>query len=123
MKPFRKKIAPAQHPDPATELKLRNIAAIDGLRRTSMLQVGSYQADLTDAQEDLGRATGELVAGNDAGIDPDVVEKLAVARIARAEEGIRQQRETILGLNDRLEKAITDAGLTDADLSYLNLDQ
>lgn len=120
---FRKPPGRQQHPDPATELKLRNIAAIDGLRATAMNQIASYQADLTDAQEDLARATGTLVAGNDEEIDIEVIEKTVSARIARAEAGIARQREVITGLNDRLDQAISAAGLTDADLSYLNLEQ
>jgi predicted nucleic acid-binding Zn-ribbon protein len=102
-------------------MKLRNIAAIDALRGTAMRQIASYQADLTDAQEDLARATGALVEGNEEELDIDVVQKVVTGRIASAEEGIRRQRDEIIGLNERLDKAISDAGLTDADLSYLNL--
>lgn len=85
-----------------------------------MRQIDSYQADMTDAQEDLARATGALVAGEEV---PGLSEVLTMVtgRISRAEEGIRQQREVIVGLNGQVEKAIADAGLSDSDLAYLNL--
>src|ERR1700742_80041 len=87
-----------QHPDPGTELKLRNIAAIDSLRASALRRVASCERDITDAQEDLARATGRVAAGwEDVKIGQ--VEKAVASRIARAEESIRQQHAVILGLN------------------------
>lgn len=113
----RKPKARPQHPDPAIELKLRSIAAIDGLRAAALRQVAVYQDDLANTQTQMGRAPS--VHGPENAI---YMEKMFSGRIARAEEGIRQQQEIILGLGDRLDKAITDSGLTDSDLSYLNLE-
>jgi len=121
MRRSKRSAARQQHPDPVTELKLRNIAAIDSLRASALRQVASCERDITDAQEDLARATGRVAAGWEE-VRISQVEKAVVSRIARAEESIRRQHAVILGLNEHMERAITDSGLTETDLSYLNLE-
>jgi hypothetical protein len=128
MNPFRRpapRETPAsreQHPDPVKELKLRAVAAIDGLRVAAYRQVSLYQDDLQDAQQDLARLTGRLVSGAYEG-SPDKTVKVATERISRAEEGVRREHDLILSLSDRIEKAVADSGLTESDLAYLNLEQ
>jgi hypothetical protein len=110
-----------QHPDPGTEIRLRSIAAIDALRASALRQVAFWEHDITDAQEDLARATGRIADGWED-VKVKQVQQAVTGRIARAEEGIRRQHAVILGLNEALDKAVAESGLTDADLSYLNLE-
>lgn len=116
--PFlRKKPRPRVHPDPVTELKLRNIAAIDSLRAQAMRQTVLYRNEIAKAQ-DQARSAAERHGVRQA----ERLEPIIGSRIKRAEDGIRQQQELIIGLNEKLEKAIADSGLSDSDLAYLNLE-
>lgn len=111
----------SQHPDPAVELKLRNIAAIDSLRAAALHQIASCQAEIASAQEDLAEAIDRKTKGW-SGISLDGLQKVTADRVARAEEAITRQYEVIFSLGERLGKAVSESGLTDADLSYLNLE-
>lgn len=110
--------APAPHPDPVKELKLRSIAAIDGLRRQAARQTGIYLDEIVRTSS--ARRDAPYYFGTSGVME---MEPVFASRIARAEEGVRTQQELIISLSERLEKAVAESGLSDSDLAYLSLEE
>lgn len=109
------------HPDPAVEIKLRGIAAIDHLRYVAFQRIKQYQHDIDTAQDDITRALRHLAGSYITSYDLNQINRMSNQRIKNADDGIKAQHTLVIDLNAQIEKAIADAGLTDSDLAYLDL--
>jgi hypothetical protein len=110
------------HPDPATELQLRQVLALVSMRDSAAAQVAAYQRAVKathDADAEVIKC-GSLSTFNAGHVPAAQVIAVLDANLARrreAEEAIREQRALAMSLGDQVTLAAD--GLTPFDLAYL----
>jgi hypothetical protein len=122
----RKKPERQPHPDPATELKLQRVISLMRMRASCEAQVAEYQRAIasTHDREDEALENGALSPAYDRYIPANqmnAILKASEQRRRSAEEGIREQRALITSLDGKITEVITQEGLTEYDLAYLDI--
>lgn len=115
----RREEAHVAHPDPATELQLREIAGLVRMRDSAEEQVALYQQAIAQCDADDAQVVDRHSRG--FSVDPAYVTEVNARRRKAAEAGIREQREFLMTLGSKISDAIREAGLSPDDLAYLDL--
>jgi hypothetical protein len=124
---FRKKRAIESHPDPAIALKLQHIQSLMAVKSSIQRQLNVYLEEIQVAHERLDDACArhsEHRPGDFGYISAsqlNLTSAICKDRITAAKHGINSCREELLDTQQKIEAYITETGLNDFDLAYLNL--